>query len=378
MKLYEYQARELLSVAGIPVPPGKVAQSPEEAVGAARELGLPVVLKAQVLAGGRGKAGGVKLARTYEEVRERAREILSLSIKGVPVRRLLVVRAVDIRKEYYLGLTVDRSAKKTVVILSASGGVDIEELAAREPQAILTAHIDPQSGPAHGELARLLARAFPAAQAPAALETLLALYELFRANDAGLVEVNPYAQLADGSLLAADAKVVLDDNGLAKHPQLEAYRNAEEYSEEENTARAAGLSFVSLDGDIGCIVNGAGLAMATMDQIKLFGGAPANFLDVGGSSSPEKVLTALNILRGNPRLKAILINIFGGITRCDDIARGILIARRQADLDLPLVIRLIGTNQKEGTALLAAEGLTALEDMSEAVRKVIEAAQAQS
>jgi succinyl-CoA synthetase beta subunit len=180
--------------------------------------------------------------------------------------------------------------------------------------------------------------------------------------------------LSDGSLLAADAKVVLDDNGLAKHPELEAYRNAEEYSAEETAARAAGLSFVSLEGDIGCIVNGAGLAMATMDQIKLFGGAPANFLDVGGSSSPEKVLTALNILRANPRLKAILINIFGGITRCDDIARGILIARRQADLNLPLVIRLIGTNQKEGAALLAGEGLTALEDMSEAVRKVLEAA----
>jgi succinyl-CoA synthetase beta subunit len=374
MKLYEYQARDLLSAAGIPVPAGQVADSPEEAVKAAQKLGLPVVLKAQVLAGGRGKAGGVKAARTVEEVRARAREILALRIKDEPVRCLLVVKAVDIRKEYYLGLTVDRAAKKTVAIVSASGGVDIEELAGREPQAIFTAHLDPQSGPDQTALSRLLARAFPPDQAPAALQTLLALYGLFRAKDASLVEVNPYAELADGSLLAADAKVVLDDNGLAKHPELESYRNPEEYSEEENTARAAGLSFVSLDGDIGCIVNGAGLAMATMDQIKLFGGSPANFLDVGGSSSPEKVLTALDILRKNPRLKAILINIFGGITRCDDIARGILIARRQADLALPLVIRLIGTNQKEGAALLAGEGLTALEDMSEAVKKVLEAA----
>ena len=374
MKLYEYQARELLTAAGIPVPPGEVAGSPEEAARAAERLGLPVVLKAQVLAGGRGKAGGVKSARTLEEVRARAREILSLSIKDVPVRRLLVVKAVDIRREYYLGLTVDRSAKKTVAIVSASGGVDIEEV--REPQAILTAHIDPQSGPDQAALARLLARAFPPARAAEALQTLLALYGLFRAKDASLVEVNPYAELADGSLLAADAKVVLDDNGLPKHPELEGYRNAEEYSEEETAARAAGLSFVSLDGDIGCIVNGAGLAMATMDQIKLFGGAPANFLDVGGSSSPEKVLTALNILRANPRLKAILINIFGGITRCDDIARGILIARRQADLTVPMVIRLIGTNQKEGAALLAGEGLAALEDMSEAVKKVLEASRA--
>ena len=375
MKLYEHQARDLLSAAGIPVPPGKVAQSPEEALGAARELGLPVMLKAQVLVGGRGKAGGVKQARTLEEVRARAREILSLRIKEVPVRRLLVVKAADIRREYYLGLTVDRTARKAVAIVSASGGVDIEELAVREPQAILTAHIDPR-GPDQAELGRLLARVFPPAQAPAALRTLSALYELFRAKDASLVEINPYAELSDGSLLAVDAKVILDDNGLARHPELEAYRNAEEYSAEETAARAAGLSFVSLEGDIGCIVNGAGLAMATMDQNKLFGGAPANFLDVGGSSSPEKVLTALNILRGNPRLKAILINIFGGITRCDDIARGILIARRQADLRLPLVIRLIGTNQKEGAALLAGEGLTALEDMSEAVRKVLEESRA--
>jgi succinyl-CoA synthetase beta subunit len=374
MKLYEHQARELLSAAGIPLAPGKVADSPEEAAQAARELGLPVMLKAQVLVGGRGKAGGVKMARSPEEVRARSREILSLRIKEVPVRRLLVVKAVDIRREYYLGLTVDRTAKKVVAIVSASGGVDIEELAAREPQAILKAHLDPLGGPDRAELGRLLARAFPPAQASAALRTLLALYELFRAKDASLVEINPYAELADGSLLAADAKIVLDDNGLARHPELEAYRNAEEYSAEETAARAAGLSFVSLDGDIGCIVNGAGLAMATMDLIKLFGGAPANFLDVGGSSSPEKVLTALNILRGNPRLKATLVNIFGGITRCDDIARGILIARRQADLRLPMVIRLVGTNQQEGAALLAGEGLTALEDMSEAVRKVLEVA----
>ncbi len=372
MKLYEHQARELLSAAGIPLSPGKVAHSPAEAAEAAAQLGLPVMLKAQVLVGGRGKAGGVKMARTLEEARERSREILALRIKEVPVRRLLVVRAVDIRREYYLGLTVDRAARKIVAIVSASGGVDIEELAAREPQAILTAHIHPLAGPDQEELGRLLARAFPPAQALEALRTLFSLYELFRAKDASLVEINPYAELPDGSLLAADAKVVLDDNGLARHPELEAYRNEEEYSPEETAARAAGLSFVSLEGDIGCIVNGAGLAMATMDQIKLFGGSPANFLDVGGSSSPEKVLTALNILSNNPRLKAILVNIFGGITRCDDIARGILIARRQADPRLPMVIRLIGTNQREGAALLASEGLAALEDMSEAVRKVLE------
>jgi succinyl-CoA synthetase beta subunit len=371
MKLYEYQARDLLAAAGIAVPPGKVARSSEEAAAAAAELGLPVVLKAQVLVGGRGKAGGVKLARTGQEVRARAGEILALRIKEVPVGRLLVVKAVDIRREYYLGLTVDRAARKAVAIVSASGGVDIEELAAREPQAILTAHLDPQSGPDPAALARLLERAFAPAQAAAALQTLLAMHELFRAKDASLVEINPYAELADGSLLAADAKVVLDDNGLAKHPELEGYRNAEEYSAEETAARAAGLSFVSLEGDIGCIVNGAGLAMATMDQIKLFGGAPANFLDVGGSSSPEKVLTALNILRANPRLKAVLVNIFGGITRCDDIARGFVTAKKKLGIGVPIVIRLVGTNEDEGAEILRGEGIAVHRDLVSAVKEAV-------
>ena len=374
MKLYEYQARELLGEAGIPISAGRVADSAEQAARAAAELGPPVVIKAQVLAGGRGKAGGVKIAHSVEEAGLRAREILALRIKEIPVARVLVAKAVDIRKEYYLGITVDRSAKKPVLISSASGGVDIEELAIREPQQILTLQLDPQAAPRKPGLRRFLTRVFPDSQVEEALGLVIRLYRLFQANDCSLLEINPLAELADGSLMAADAKIVLDDNGLFKHPELEGYRNAEEYSEDETAARAAGLAFVGLDGDIGCIVNGAGLAMATMDLIKLFGGEPANFLDVGGSSSPEKVLTALNILRKNPRLKAILINIFGGITRCDDIARGILIARAQADLNVPLVIRLIGTNQKEGAELLAQEGLAALEDMSQAVKAVLGAA----
>jgi succinyl-CoA synthetase beta subunit len=374
VKLYEYQARELLGEAGIPISAGRVADSAEQATRAAAELGPPVVIKAQVLAGGRGKAGGVKIAHSVEEAGLRAREILALRIKEIPVTRVLVAKAVDIRKEYYLGITVDRSAKKPVLISSASGGVDIEELAIREPQQILTLQLDPQAAPRKPGLRRFLTRVFPDSQVEEALGLVIRLYRLFQANDCSLVEINPLAELADGSLMAADAKIVLDDNGLFKHPELEGYRNAEEYSEDETAARAAGLAFVGLDGDIGCIVNGAGLAMATMDLIKLFGGEPANFLDVGGSSSPEKVLTALNILRKNPRLKAILINIFGGITRCDDIARGILIARAQADLNVPLVIRLIGTNQKEGAELLAREGLAALEDMSQAVKAVLGAA----
>jgi succinyl-CoA synthetase beta subunit len=374
MKIHEYQARELLAAYGIPVPPGSVAASPEEAVRAAAEIGLPVVIKAQVLVGGRGKAGGVKLARTEAEVRERAGEILALRIKDIPVEKVLVVKAVDIRKEYYLGITIDRSARSVVLILSAAGGVDIEELAVREPEKILKVPFDPLGGPAEGELRKVLGTVFPAGKVEQALAAVLSMYRLLKEKDCSLVEINPYVQVGAAELIAADAKINFDDNGVPQHAELEALRNPEEYSPEEIEAKAAGLSFVSLDGDIGCIVNGAGLAMATMDLIKLFGGQPANFLDVGGSSSPQKVLTALQILTRNDKLKAILINIFGGITRCDDIAKGILMAREQIDLPVPLVIRLIGTNQEEGRAALEQAGLAAASEMADAVRKVLAAA----
>jgi succinyl-CoA synthetase beta subunit len=373
VKVYEYQARELLAAAGIPVPAAEVAEDPEQAVECAGRLGCPVVIKAQVLVGGRGKAGGVKVAEDPQAVRRLAGQILSLTIKGVRVQRLLVARALQIRKEYYLGLTVDRGARKVVCIASASGGVEIEELARTQPQAILRAHIDPLAGPDEGGLRQLLARAFPAALVGQALSTVNALYRLLREKDCSLVEINPYALTGAGTgdLVAADAKIVFDDNGLMKHPEIEAMRSSEEYSPEEIEAREAGLSFVGLEGEIGCMVNGAGLAMATMDLIKLLGGRPANFLDVGGSSSPQKVLTALRILTRNRRLRAILINIFGGITRCDDIARGILIARQQIELAVPLVIRLIGTNQSEGQRLLREAGLEATESMTGAVRLVL-------
>jgi succinyl-CoA synthetase beta subunit len=348
----------------------------EEAVGIAQEIGLPVVIKAQVLVGGRGKAGGVKLVQTPEEVRAVAAAILSLTIKEIPVEAVLVAKAVDIQKEYYLSLTVDRASKKAVCIVSASGGVDIEELAVKEPEKILKATIDPLQGPDAAALRDFLGNAFPEGLLDQAVETLLNLYRLLIDKDCSLVEINPYAQIDEATVIAADAKINFDDNGLPKHEDVEALRTEEEYSREEIDAKAAGLSFVSLDGDIGCIVNGAGLAMATMDLIKLFGGQPANFLDVGGSSSPQKVLTALQILTRNEKLKAILINIFGGITRCDDIARGILIARDQIDLPVPLVIRLIGTNEKEGRALLEQAGLEAASQMTEAVKKVLEKAEA--
>ncbi len=371
MKVHEYQARELLEAYGIPVPPGRVARTEGEAVRAAGQIGYPVVIKAQVLVGGRGKAGGVRLARTAEEAREAAAQILKLTIKDIPVERVLVVRAVSIEKEYYLSITVDRSAQRAVCIASAAGGVDIEELAAKQPEKILKSYIDPLAGPEEGSLRETLSAVFPSPLIDQAVETVLGMYRLLVEKDCSLVEINPLARIDASTLIAADAKINFDDNGIPKHPEVEAMRTAEEYSQEETEARQAGLSFVSLDGNIGCIVNGAGLAMATMDLIKLFGGRPANFLDVGGSSSPQKVLTALSILTRNRNLEAILINIFGGITRCDDIARGILIAREQIDLQVPLVIRLIGTNEKEGRALLEQAGLEAATEMTEAVRRVI-------
>ena len=376
MKIHEYQARELLQAYGVPVPPGRVARSAEEAAAIAEEIGLPVVIKAQVLVGGRGKAGGVKLARTAEEVREAANKILTLIIKDIPVEAVLVAKAVDIRKEYYLSVTVDRAQKRAVCILSASGGVDIEELAVKEPEKILKSYIDPLQGPDGKALRAFLSAAFPQQLLDQALEATGNLYRLLIEKDCSLVEINPYAQIDETTLIAADAKINFDDNGLSKHADVEAMRTAEEYSREEIQAKESGLSFVSLEGDIGCIVNGAGLAMATMDLIKLFGGQPANFLDVGGSSSPQKVLTALQIITRNKNLKAILINIFGGITRCDDIAKGILIAREQIDLPVPLVIRLIGTNEKEGRALLEQAGLEAASEMTAAVKVVIEKAKA--
>ena len=372
MKLYEYQGRELFRAYGIPCVEGAVVATPEEAAEAAVALGGPVVIKAQVLAGGRGKAGGVKLAGSPEEAGTHAENILGLTIKGIPVERLLVVPAADIEKEYYVGLTVDRNAKALTLMVSAEGGVDIEALAETRPEAIKMLRIAPADGLDDNELSVFLAPLFPtealATQAAAAVK---GLFRLFIENDCSLAEINPYAQVAPGEMQALDSKVVLDDNGLVKHPELEALRNSEEYSADEIKARAAGLSYVSMDGEIGCIVNGAGLAMGTMDLIKHFGGTPANFLDVGGSSNPDKVLNALEIITGNPRVRAILINIFGGITRCDDIARGLVMATEQMDLKLPMVIRLIGTNDREGRELLDKAGLASFEDLSDSVKRVV-------
>jgi succinyl-CoA synthetase beta subunit len=372
MKIHEYQAKELCAGYGMQIPEFRIAESPEAAEEAARHFGRPVVVKAQVLTGGRGKAGGVKRADNAAEAKAAAAEILSLTIKDIPVDKVMVGPAVEIEKEYYLGIILDRSRKQLVLMLSASGGIDIEELAEEKPEEILRLGIDPVQGPDMNRLNELLLTVFGTQElAVQAREISMKLLQIFVETDASLMEINPLALTDEGRLAVLDAKVNFDDNGLYKHPDIEAKKNPEEYSEDEIEAKKHGLSFVSMEGDIGCIVNGAGLAMATMDIIKLFGGDPANFLDVGGSSNPEKVINALKIIRRNPKIKAILINIFGGITRCDDIARGILMAKDEVDLDLPLVIRLIGTNEEEGRRMLKEGGFEAAENLSDAVRKVV-------
>ncbi|MGA2478008.1 MAG: ADP-forming succinate--CoA ligase subunit beta [Spirochaetia bacterium] len=373
MKIHEYQAKAFLRDCGIPVPEGEVATTPDAAQKIAAKLGGPVMIKAQVLVGGRGKAGGVKAAATPQEAAARAREILGMKIKGILVEKVLVARAVDIASEFYVSLTVDRTARAVQCIASASGGMEIEEVAVRDPQKIVRFPLDTASGLVRERHFAALARVFPTAElAEQAWSIVGGMYRLFSDKDCSLVEINPCALSAeDGRLVAADAKVIFDDNALYKHPELEAMRSREEYGEEEMDARANGLSYVSLDGSIGCIVNGAGLSMATMDLIKYFGGSPANFLDVGGSSNPEKVLNALRIILKNPRVTAVLINIFGGITRCDDIARGILMARERLAIPVPLVIRLIGTNEKEGSALLSEAGIDAYDDLTKAVQGVV-------
>ncbi len=373
MKLYEYQARDLFTRYGIESAPGMVASNPYEASEAARKLGGACAVKAQVLVGGRGKAGGVKIAGSPEEAHTHAGNILGMTIKSLPVRKVLVSKAMEIEAEYYMGITIDRSGKSIVLIASTSGGVVIEQLARDDPHKVHRLAINPLKGVSDEETESMLKKVFDKEELlTQAMDTAKSLFKLFMENECSLVEINPYALIKGGELVALDAKIVIDENGMFKHEKLEDMRNREEYGPDELEAKGWGLSFINMEGNIGCIVNGAGLAMATMDIIKLFGGSPANFLDVGGSSSPEKVLHAFEIISHNRGVKAILINIFGGITRCDDIAKGILQAKKEMDLSVPLVIRLIGTNEKEGRALLEEAGIEAHEDLVKAVQKVVE------
>jgi succinyl-CoA synthetase beta subunit len=374
MKIHEYQARRLFEEYKIPLPAGGVAAGPVQAAALAAELGGQVMVKAQVLAGGRGKAGGVKSAAGPREAEAAAREILALRIAGFPVQKVLVSRACAVEKEVYLGVTVDRTQRKLVCIASDAGGVEIETLAAESPEVIRTLAVEPgRPGAAPEAFTALLAPLFPPGLVSTACLTLHRLVRLVQDKDCTLAEINPYAITPEG-LLALDAKIVFDDSALYRHPDIAALRNPEEHSSRELAALAAGLSYVPLDGDIGCVVNGAGLAMATMDLIKRAGGRPANFLDVGGSSSPQKVLEAFRLLAGEARIKAILINIFGGITRCDDVARGILLARGQLEKLPPLVIRLIGTNEEQAREILAAAGCSIGQDLQAAVAAVVAAA----
>ena len=373
MKIHEYQAKELFAAAGIPTQQGRVAATPEEAEQHARTFGRTVVVKSQVHAGGRGKAGGVKLARTPEEARAKAQAILGMNIKGSVVRKVLIADAADIEREVYLAIILDRSSRGILFMASAEGGMDIEELAVTAPEKILRFHTLSRTFP-EAAAREAAPKLFGPAHAEVVLDIMRKLFQLFVEKDCSLVEINPLVLTPDGHIVAVDGKMNFDDNALYRQPALEALRDLGEENANEIEAKARGLSYVELEGDIGCMVNGAGLAMATMDMIKLFGGKPANFLDVGGSSNPEKVVHAFRIILSRPGIKAVLINIFGGITRCDDIARGILEAFKRMTISVPVVVRLTGTNAVEGLALLKGSTLLPASSFAEAVQKVIEAA----
>jgi succinyl-CoA synthetase beta subunit len=378
MKIHEYQAKALFRVQGIAIPEGgAVADSVEGVRALAAAAGGTVAVKAQVHVGGRGKAGGIRICADSDAAAQAAEAILGMDIKGVTVRKVLVEPASDIAREAYLGLVVDRGAKSISFIASAEGGVDIEEVAAHTPEKILRAHSRDNRFP-DADADRLAAAVFQGAGKDAVLDVMRRLFALFVETDCSLAEINPLVLTGDGRVLALDGKINFDDNGLIKHPELLALRDMEEENRNELEARERGLSYVELDGDIGCMVNGAGLAMATMDMIKLHGGEPANFLDVGGSSSPEKVVHAFELLLRKGTVKAVMINIFGGITRCDDIARGILDAFGRISISVPVVVRLTGTNAEEGRRLLDGANLIPAETFGEAVRKVVELARGAS
>ncbi len=376
MNIHEYQARALFRQAGIPVPDGDVASTPAEVEEIARRLGGGVVVKAQVHAGGRGKAGGVKLAQSPEEARAAAEQILKLTIKDLPVQKVLVAPIVDIASESYVGMIMDRESQRPVMMVSPAGGIDIEEVAAKTPEKILKLAIDPRYGLlSHQAMGLAFFLYDDIKQVRAAARIMEQLYQAFMTNGASLAEINPLITTPEGEVLAIDAKISLDDNVVERRPDLEALRDESAEAPSEVMAREAGLTFIKLDGNVGCVVNGAGLAMATMDLVKYYGGEPANFLDIGGSSNPEKVVSALRIITMDPNVKAILFNIFGGITRTDDVANGIVAALEQFSVEVPIVIRLTGTNEDQALAILDGVGMTALKDMDEAVQQVVRVAQ---
>jgi len=376
MKIHEYQAKRIFAAHGVPVPPGDIAETPDQACEIARKLGKGVVVKAQVLVGGRGKAGGVKLAATPEEAKQVAAKILGMDIKGLIVDRVLVAEAIDISEEYYLGIILDRRSQKPVVMVSAAGGVDIEEVARTTPEKIFKMTVEDSVRGLMSHQARWICLKIfkDKTQALKAAKILMSLYKAFKKSDASLAEINPLVVTRDGDVLAIDAKMNIDDNGLYRHADIEGMRDLKAEDPRETEARAKDLSYIKLDGTIGCVVNGAGLAMATMDLVKKYGGEPANFLDIGGSSSPEKVENAVRILMTDRNVRAIYFNIFGGITRCDDVANGIVEALRKMDISVPIVIRLTGTNEEEGRRILEKTDLVSASSMAEGAKKAIELA----
>ncbi|MFW6206179.1 MAG: ADP-forming succinate--CoA ligase subunit beta [Gemmatimonadota bacterium] len=375
MDIHEYQAKSIFRDHGLPVPPGEVATTPDRAEELAREYGGQVVVKAQVHVGGRGKAGGVKLVDDPAGAREATQAILGMEIKGLEVRKVLVTPAVDIASEAYVGVVLDRDSGRPVFMVSPEGGVDIEQVAEEHPEAIKKLPVDPRYGLLANQASRLAFFLYddPELAKPAA-EILDGLWNAYRDSGATLAEVNPLVVTPAGDLQAIDAKMNLDDNELFRHPDLAAMRDDEAEAPAERRAREAGLSYIKLEGGVGCCVNGAGLAMATMDMVKYYGGEPANFLDIGGSSSPDKVVAALEIITSDPSVRSILFNIFGGITRCDDVANGLVEATDRLDLDVPITIRLTGTNEEEAVRILEDHGFEAMLDMDEAVERAVERA----
>ncbi len=372
MNLHEYQAKEILRRFGVAIPPGEVATTPTQAEAIATKFGTAVMVKAQVHAGGRGKAGGVKFCKTPAEAKERATAILGMKIKGLTVEKVLVTVAADIGSEAYVGIIVDRASKKPVFMVSAAGGIDIEEVAAKTPEKIKYHPVDVRYGLQTYEAMQLGFFLYADVKlARAAAKVMQQLYAAFIASGCSLAEINPLVVTPQGEILAVDGKMVIDDNELDRRPDIEALRDESSEEQSEVDARKHSLTFIKLEGNVGCVVNGAGLAMATMDLVKYYGGEPANFLDIGGSSNPEKVVNALRIITEDPNVKAILFNIFGGITRTDDVANGIVTATKANPLKVPLVIRLTGTNEELAMKILTENGFSASSDMDEAVRHVV-------
>lgn len=384
MKIHEYQGKEILRKFGVPVPEGIPAFNAQEAVEAAQKLGGPVwVVKAQIHAGGRGKGGGVKLAKSIDEVKSISEEMLGMQLithqtgaEGQKVRRLYIEDGADIKKEYYVSVVTDRATQKIAFMASSEGGMDIEEVAEETPEKIIKVFVDPITGMTDAQAKELAdGIGVPAESTERAMDVMKKMYKCYMDTDASLVEINPLILEGNGNIKALDAKFNFDSNALFRHDDIVAYRDLDEEDAAEVEASKYDLAYISLDGNIGCLVNGAGLAMATMDTIKLYGAEPANFLDVGGGATPEKVTEAFKIMLKNPKVKAILVNIFGGIMRCDTIATGVITACKAVDLSVPLVVRMKGTNEQEGKKMLAESGLPiiAADSMAEAAEKVVAA-----